>query len=175
MKSEPDFQSPTDDDDENVCIESSGNIFADMQMTNPEERLAKAELSIQIENLIDAKKLRRRQAAALMGITQSNLSDIVRGRLQDFTPDRLYACLNALRQDARVKANANAGQTVSFPHSAKAGYFGKLYEIGKSDEAQFWSRKQIPQDQWGWLQQPKVNKSKHIGTASTKRSFTKSF
>ena len=173
MKSEPAFQSPDEADGEEVCIRSSGNIFADMQMTNPEERLAKADLSIQIENLMDAKKLRSRQAAALMGITQANLSDIMRGQLQDFTVERLRACLDALNKAARGLSRSTSQQTPPLPRIAKAGYFGTLYEIGASEKAQFWSRKQLPQNQWEWFQQRETNKNKYAGQTSTKRSFAK--
>ena len=109
MKNETETQSFTEEEGENGCIISSGNIFADMLMPDAEERLAKAELSIQIENLINARKLTQTQAAALMGLTQPNVSDIVRGRLKGFTLDRLFACLNALDQDIEIVVRPKEG------------------------------------------------------------------
>lgn len=42
--------------------ESSGNVFADLEIPNPEEALAKAEISIKIHDIIKKKNsLRRKQ------------------------------------------------------------------------------------------------------------------
>lgn len=38
-------------------IISSGNVFADLGLSNPEERLAKAELAFQINTIIEQKGL----------------------------------------------------------------------------------------------------------------------
>lgn len=108
MKNEIGKPSATETGDENVCIVSSGNVFADMRMSDAEERLAKAELSIQIEALISAKKLTQAQAAALMNLTPLDISDIVRGRLEGFTLERLFACLNALDQDVEIVVRPKA-------------------------------------------------------------------
>ena len=108
MKNEIIEQSAIENKDENICIVSGGNVFADMQMPDAEERLAKAELSIRIETLMDAKNLTQGQAAALMNLTGPNVSDIVRGRLEDFTLDRLFACLNALDQDVEIVVRPKA-------------------------------------------------------------------
>ena len=102
MKNEIEQQFAVENENENVCIVSSGNVFADMLMPDAEERLAKAELSIQIETLMNAKKLTSAQAAGLMNLTEPNVSDIVRGRLEGFTLARLFACLNALDQDVEI-------------------------------------------------------------------------
>ncbi|BBI16565.1 XRE family transcriptional regulator [Neochlamydia sp. S13] len=45
--------------------ESSGNVFADLGIENPEEALAKAELARQIAKLIKKKKLKQKQAAEI--------------------------------------------------------------------------------------------------------------
>ena len=81
---------------------SSGNIFADMGMPDAEERLDKAEAALRIEELIAERGLAQTQAAALMGLGQADVADIVRGRLTGYTLDRLFQCLTALDQDVEI-------------------------------------------------------------------------
>ena len=94
--------------------QSCGNIFADLSLPNPDLALAKATLSIKIEDVIQERGLTQAQAAKLMGLTQPNVSDILRGHLDGFTLDRLFRCLEALGQEIELvvrprKARAEAG------------------------------------------------------------------
>ena len=74
----------------------SGNVFADLGLPNPEERLAKAQLAYAIARVIEERGLTQRAAAALMGIDQPKVSHILRGRLADFSTDRLLGFLTGL-------------------------------------------------------------------------------
>lgn len=90
-------------DDEKVeFVESSGNIFADLGLPNPEERLAKAELARQIRKIITDRALTQEQAGSLLGLAQPNVSNLVRGRLERFSVDKLMEYLTALGQDVRI-------------------------------------------------------------------------
>ena len=80
----------------------SGNVFADLDLPDAQERLAKARLAHRIEKLIEEAGWTQTEAAAKMGLTQPNVSDIVRGKLKSFTLDRLFQCLNALDQDIEI-------------------------------------------------------------------------
>jgi predicted XRE-type DNA-binding protein len=65
-----------------VTIEpSSGNVFADLDLKNPEELLAKAELVQRIWDIIAERKLPQTKAAALLGIDQPKVSALMRGKL----------------------------------------------------------------------------------------------
>ena len=83
---------------DNDVITGSGNVFADLGLPDPEGRNAKAEIAICIEQLIDSRNLTQSEAAKIMGITQPEVSNLVRGRLRGFTLDRLINCLNAFDQ-----------------------------------------------------------------------------
>jgi predicted XRE-type DNA-binding protein len=80
----------------------SGNVFADIGLPRPEERLAKAEVAIRIDELITERRLTPTEAAALMTTSETELTDIVRGHLRTFTLDRLFQCLTALGQDVEI-------------------------------------------------------------------------
>lgn len=83
--------------------ESSGNVFADLGLPNPEELMAKALLSISIERAMKAGDLSDEAAAELMQCTEAELSRVIRGDLSDFSMDRLFRFLNALGMDVRIE------------------------------------------------------------------------
>ena len=81
---------------------SSGNVFADLGLPNPEERLAKAELARQIRAIIEERRLTQVQASAILGIAQPNVSNLTRGRLSGFSVERLMEFLTLLGNDVRI-------------------------------------------------------------------------
>jgi len=68
---------------------SSGNIFADLGFSNPEEWLAKAELARQINTIIKQKKVTQVAAAALLKIDQTKVSSLSTIRLSSFSIEML--------------------------------------------------------------------------------------
>ena len=59
---------------------SSGNVFADLGLPNPDQELLKAKLTLQIHNLLKARKLTQAEAAALLRTTQPQISALMRLR-----------------------------------------------------------------------------------------------
>ena len=89
---------------EQVQVErSSGNVFADLGLPNPEEHLAKATIALAIARTIRERGLTQNQAGAILGLTQPKVSDLVRGRLDKFTIDRLMRYLCKLDYDVTIK------------------------------------------------------------------------
>lgn len=82
---------------------SSGNVFEDLGFPDAETRLAKAELSRIIRGEIKERGLTQVQAAQVLGVTQPDVSDLVRGRLSRFSMERLERFLNALDFDVRIQ------------------------------------------------------------------------
>jgi predicted XRE-type DNA-binding protein len=82
---------------------SSGNIFADLDFLSPEEWLTRAELALQINNIIKQKKLTRVAKAELLEIDQPEVSALSRGRVSDFSLERIFRFLNILDQDITIK------------------------------------------------------------------------
>jgi predicted XRE-type DNA-binding protein len=81
---------------------SSGNVFADLGLDDPEERLAKAELAHRICEIIAERKLSQTRAAAVLGVDQPKVSALMRGKLDGFSLDRLFRFLNALGRDVEI-------------------------------------------------------------------------
>lgn len=81
---------------------SSGNIFADLGFPDAEERMAKVNLAYQINTLIKRKKLTQKQAAELLDIDQSKISDLAIGKLSGFSLESLFRFLTILGQDVII-------------------------------------------------------------------------
>ena len=82
--------------------ESSGNVFADIGLPNPEEYIAKAELAFQICEIIRERKLTQVKAAKLLGIKQPNVSALMKGHLDGFSAERLFRFLNKLDKSIEI-------------------------------------------------------------------------
>ena len=83
-------------------VVSSGNVFADLGLPNPEEALAKAEPANKISELIRDRKLTQAKAAKALGIDQPKVSMLLRGRLTGFSLERLMRFLLLLGQDIKI-------------------------------------------------------------------------
>src|ERR671937_2220794 len=87
-------------------IPGSGNVFADMDLPEPEEELAKAQLASHIRQIIKRRRLTQIAAASLMGIDQPKVSALLNGRLASFSSVRLMRLLTALGQDVEIVVRA---------------------------------------------------------------------
>jgi predicted XRE-type DNA-binding protein len=83
--------------------DSSGNIFEDMGMQDADARLAKAELARVIRKTIRERGLTQTEAAGILGATQPDVSDLVRGKLSRFSRERLEHYLNELDMQIRIQ------------------------------------------------------------------------
>src|SRR5260370_41067612 len=82
--------------------ESSGNVFADLGLPNPEQELMKAELTLQICRIIKQRGMTQVEAAKTLGIKQPHVSLLIRNRAGSFSLGRLMEFLTALVQDVGI-------------------------------------------------------------------------
>ncbi len=82
--------------------ESSGNVFADMALPEPDEELTKAQLASHIRHVIRRQRLTQVAAASLMGVDQPKVSALLNGRLANFSSERLMRLLTTLGQDVDI-------------------------------------------------------------------------
>ena len=97
---------PSNEQDDIPVTRGSGNVFADLGMSNPEERLVQAQLASLIDDVIRERALTQQDAAVLMGIDQPKVSHLLRGRLSGFSTQRLIDFLNALGRDVEIVVRA---------------------------------------------------------------------
>ena len=81
---------------------STGNVFRDVgfRREEAEHLLVRADLMIQVQKLIAARRLKQRDAAEILRVSQPRVSDLLRGRIDLFSTDALIDML--ARLGARV-------------------------------------------------------------------------
>ncbi len=72
------------------------NIFADLGMADPEKRLVKSTLSILIERRIKKLSLTQAQAAEFLGLSETEMSRMLRGMTKEFEIKQMIAAFTAL-------------------------------------------------------------------------------
>ena len=77
---------------------SSGNIFADLGLENPEELRARSLLGGQAVKLMKAEKRTQQQLAKQLSIPQSDVSHLMNARFDRFSTDKLLDLLQRLNQ-----------------------------------------------------------------------------
>lgn len=79
---------------------SSGNVFKDLELPAPEERLEKAKLAYKINRLIADRGMTQKAAADFLRMHRSKMSDLRNGRLRNFTINDLSFLLKKLEQQS---------------------------------------------------------------------------
>lgn len=83
--------------------EGSGNVFADIDLKMSEDDMLKVHIALVIQQTIKKRGLTQAEAGKLMGVDQSKVSKIMRGRLSEFKEGRLIACLLNLGRDMEIR------------------------------------------------------------------------
>lgn len=98
----------------------STNVFADLGFPNSEQELLKARLTYEIYKIIENRQLTQREAAQVLGISQSYVSDLKRNRSGRFSVGKLFQFLNDLDVDVEItlkkhhaRSKSPAGVTVN--------------------------------------------------------------
>lgn len=94
--------------DDSTVEMSSGNVFADAGLPEPDRLLAKAKLTARIQSLLRERALTDAEAAARMEIGASELSHLLGGGFDDFTFDQIFHYLNRLGLDIEVHTRAQS-------------------------------------------------------------------
>jgi predicted XRE-type DNA-binding protein len=81
---------------------SSGNVYADLGLKNPEEHALKAELVRRIAAVMKEEELTQTAAADRLGVAQPDVSKMLRGHFRQFSVERLMRFLVALGQDVQI-------------------------------------------------------------------------
>ncbi len=95
----------------------SGNVFADLNFPDAEERQTKLRLAYALNTIMDEKRLTQATAAARLGLNQPKVSALRNYKLEGFSVERLMTLLNALDQDVeiviRTKPRSRAAARIS--------------------------------------------------------------
>jgi len=91
----------------------SGNVFADLGRPDAEAHFLKAELVGKIDEIIRRRRLTQAKAAELLGVSQPDVSRLLRGNFRDYSVERLLRLLMALGHDVDI--------VIRKPKSRRAG------------------------------------------------------
>ncbi len=80
----------------------SGNVFADLGLPEAEAHLLKAELVTRIDKIIRQRGLKQVEAAKLLGLSQPDVSRLLRGSFEEFSMERLLRLLTSLGRHVEV-------------------------------------------------------------------------
>ena len=86
-----------------IAIEkSSGNVYADLGYVDSDDMLLKAQIVAKIAEIIEQRRLTQEQAAEILGLTQPNISRLLRGQFRGVSERRLLRCLTKLGRDVQI-------------------------------------------------------------------------
>ena len=85
-----------------LVVRSSGNVFADLRLSNAEEKQTKVRLAVAINQIIEDLRLSQGIAARRLKINQPKISALSNYRLEGFSVERLMNFLTALDRDVDI-------------------------------------------------------------------------
>lgn len=88
--------------DADAIVRGSGNVFADLNFPDAEERQTKLRLAYALNAVIDASSLTQEAAATRLGLNQPKVSALRNYKLEGFSVERLMTLLNALDRDIEI-------------------------------------------------------------------------
>ena len=80
----------------------SGNVFADLERPDAAAHLLKAELVTCIDKIIRQRGLKQVEAAKILGLSQPDVSRLLRGSFREYSVERLLRLLTALGRDVNI-------------------------------------------------------------------------
>jgi predicted XRE-type DNA-binding protein len=83
-------------------VPSSGNVFADLGVSNAEEKQTKVRLAVAINQIIQGRKLSQTAAARRLNVNQPKVSALSNYQLEGFSVERLMNFLTALDRDVDI-------------------------------------------------------------------------
>jgi len=105
--------------------EGSDNVFADIGLPNPDKDLAKADVAREINRIVSERRLTQLEAGELLGIGQPRVSHLKRGRLGDFSLEKLIGFAKALGNQVEI--------VIKPAPDAKIKVRVAVHRIGRSD------------------------------------------
>jgi predicted XRE-type DNA-binding protein len=96
----------------NGVVAGSGNVFADLGLSAPEEKRTKVQLTVALNRTLQKRRLSQAAAARALRVNQPKISALMNYRLDGLSVERLMNFLNALGHDVEI--------VISKPRSGKS-------------------------------------------------------
>ena len=80
----------------------SGNVYADLGMTDADEMFMKGQLVTKIGEIINERGWTQQEAAGVLGMTQPKLSKMLRGQFRGVSEAKMLECLAQLGRHVQI-------------------------------------------------------------------------
>ena len=77
-------------------IDGSDNVFADLELDDAEELFTRGKIGVQVIRLLKKRSLKQREIGELLGISQPEVSHLMKGEFQRFSEGKLLNFLKRL-------------------------------------------------------------------------------
>lgn len=99
---------------EEAIERGSGNVFADLGVADPVSHKLKAELVAKLVSIMAERALTQSATAQIVGVSQPDLSRLLKGRFRDVSVDRLLRILTRLQCEVDISVRSD-GRAVGAP------------------------------------------------------------
>ncbi len=82
---------------------SSGNVFADLGLTDAKELQARGLIGLHLVQLLKAKDMKQKDIAEMLGLKPAEVSHLFNGHFSRFSTDKLLGLLAALEQKVTIQ------------------------------------------------------------------------
>lgn len=82
---------------------SSGNVFADLGLTDAKELQARGLIGMHLVQLLKAKDMKQKDIAEMLGLKPAEVSHLFNGHFSRFSTDKLLGLLAALEQKVTIQ------------------------------------------------------------------------
>jgi len=91
-----------------AVVNSSGNVFIDLGYSPDEAAILqmRADLMADLRKFIKAKRLTQAKAAEILGVSQSRISDLIRGKWERFSLEMLITLATRAGMHVKLKKAA---------------------------------------------------------------------
>jgi predicted XRE-type DNA-binding protein len=83
----------------------SGNVFADLGLKDSDQLMARSQIGFHVFKILEARKLKQREIASILGIAQSDVSHLMNGHFSRFTTDKLLDFLRRLGRKVTIEVS----------------------------------------------------------------------
>ena len=97
-------------DIENSIVHGTGNIFADLGYADAETHLLKAGLVSRIQEVIKEQKMTQTAAAKRLGLSQPDVSRLLKGHFRDVSVEQLLRLLTRLGCEVDIIIREQGGK-----------------------------------------------------------------
>jgi predicted XRE-type DNA-binding protein len=81
---------------EYIFEQSTGNVFADLELEEADELFTRGKIGIQVIRILKQRNLKQREISQLLGIPQPEVSHLMNGEFQRFSEGKLLIFLKRL-------------------------------------------------------------------------------